>query len=578
MMEKLKRSPLLQKLGGESARKYLALGLVCLLLLGSLLAVPRSGSAAAPDSGESSVPTKAPEAPAPEPPMGLVPAAGLELLPGESLFGLCREGERAAALLLRRDQEALVWRGRLALLDPERSAAVEWVELEPLGELGSFTTLALTEGEIRLADRQGERCAAFDRSGRFLGLKDHPAMSQENLGWRNRLLGDDCFRKEAGWGEFTRSDSGPLNQAVIFYDETDRLHLIHEPYDRILDAEAHRLLTLRLGEGEGGELALLDLDATRCLDRLSLEDSEAAPEGWRTLDQALLGGDWALLALSRSREGETEQRLFFWYPRPEAGSPLEAELLTEQMLWDEIGLLQNRLTQAGLVLRVEQSPDPALIPASGPEAEAGCRTDASLFGQYWILSLLADFAEKLPPGMIPELSRELPGGGPTDLGALEIYIVRSIPGEASAFASLWAEPPVICFATEEFDPSQIPHEFMHIMDLRLSRWLESQGRSLEGEWAALSPDYAFEEALSQERRESLEGYFVSLYARTNSGEDRAECFRALFESEEPLAEQWWYAGKAGVQSKLLWLCQSLRAAFPSLQGVERASWEKLPPQ
>ena len=69
---------------------------------------------------------------------------------------------------------------------------------------------------------------------------------------------------------------------------------------------------------------------------------------------------------------------------------------------------------------------------------------------------------------------------------------------------------------------------------------------------------------------------MSWYARTDSAEDRAETFQQLFDSEEPVAEQWWYADKPGVQAKAAWLVENIRAAFPSVQAAERACWEKLP--
>lgn len=571
---------LLQKLSRFRMNKYWALGLVCVMIL--LCVLPALGGGApepVPASAETADTVPATEPPAPPEPAGLTEIAGLEMGPEESVFGLCRDGDSPAALLLRWDEDAQVWRSRLAELDPETASVRAVTELEPLGELLNLSRLALSETEICLVDPEQERCAAFDRGGRFLGLRDYPVMDPAHLGWRNRLLGEDCFRKEAGWAQLLRGDGGSLSRVVGFYDQADRLYAIEEPFDEILAADGHRLLTLRLEESAGPELALLDPEAGLCLDRLSLRPEGAPEEDWVNLEHALLGADWALLALSREERPEgTERGLCFWYPQAENSGPLETEVFSEQLLIDELEQLRQGLEAQGLELHLDEAPAPELTPVTGLELpENRCQTGASLFGQYRLLRQLTDFAEKLPAGMIREISAPLPGSE-GEAQPLQLWIVREIPGDAAAFANAWTEPPMLCFATQEYEPSHLAHEFMHVMDLRLSGWLDSQGRSLEAEWLALSPEWAFQEGLSQEQNDALAGYFVSWYARSSAAEDRAETFQALFDSPEPAAEQWWYRDNPGVQAKARWLCQMLRAAFPSVQAVERAWWEKLPPE
>ena len=579
MLQKLKlllKQPIIQKLALPRLRKLWALGLVCVLLALSVLVsagggrtpepTPPSGTAEAPETAPT---VPATEPPAPEEPAELQAVKGLEPLPGESVSGLCRDGDGAAVFLTRWDDEAQVWRIRMLRLDPRTAVVTEELALEPIGESASFAVPELNDTEIRFVDRDSERCAAFDRSGRFLGLKDHPVMSREHLGWRNVLLSDGCFYKQRAWAEFTRSDSGELNRAVAFYDEKSCVHLVGEAYDLIRDVDGHRLLTVRFCGDGSEELALLDLDAKRCVDRLALELGESA--------DGLLGPDWALLSLTQVDEAATGYRICFWYPEAGQETPLETETLTEQALSDGVDVLRQRLEAQGLVLRLDEAPAVEQTPTTGlPVYESRCETGASLFGQYWILTELDAFVQKLPAGMIRELTAA-PGQAPAEANGLQVFIVRNIPGDSSAFANAWMEPTMICFATEEFNPTHLAHEFMHIMDRRLQGYLTAQRQDLESAWRRLSPDYAYEPGLSQEQSDALEAYFVSWYARTDGAEDRAETFQRLFDSEEPLAEQWWYKDKPGVQEKVRWLSETLRAAFPSVQAVERACWEKLPP-
>lgn len=583
MIEKLKALPLLQKLRTLRMNKYWALGLVAALLLGSLLIAPGGRELPEPipessDTVPATAATAQTEPPAPPAaPTGLRAVEGLELLPEESVEGVCLDGDGAAVLLTRWDEDAQVWRDRLVELDPAACAVVSVTQMEPYGERLNGALLELTKGEICYVDPEQERCLAFDRQGRFLGLRDHPVMSRENLGWRNRLLGQDCLRKEAGWAELNRGDSGELNRVVAFYDETDRLHVVGEPYDQIQAVLGHRLLTLALPEGGGQDLALLDLDQNLCLDQLALRAEDWPGAEWINLDASALGEDWALLSLSWEGQ-EMGRSLCFWYPDSGNAAPIQAEALTEQNLVDEIGVLEGRLAAEGILLHLDQAPDPDMTPTTGLSvAQNACETGASLFGQFWILNQLADFVEKLPAGMVREMTSGFPGGDPADRDGLHIYIVRNIPGDAAAFASAWTEPMLICFATEEFSQTHLAHEFMHVMDFRLSQYLYSVRRDLEEEWWALSPNYAYNTELTPEEDEALQDYFVSWYARTNSAEDRAESFQQLFDAQPPLEEAWWW-GKAGVRAKLAYLAENLRAAFPSVQATEQAWWEKLPAQ
>ena len=572
-LEKLKSLPALQALKKLRMNRGVALGLVCLLLALALLIRPGTRElpperTEATGTAPVTEPPESTEPPEPSAPSGLVELEGLQVRPDESVSGLCLDGDGAAVFLTRWDDDAQVWHIRMVSLDPATASVTGEVALEPMGDSASYSMPVLTDTEIRFVDPDSERCAAFDRSGRFLGLKDHPVMDREHLGWRNRLIGDDSVYKTWRWAEFSHDDGGRLSRMVAFYDEKDCVHLVGEPYDLIRDVNGHRMLTLRYGEDAAGELALLDLDASVCLDRLELDPDESV--------DCLLGPDWVLLDRSRIGDGNSEHRICFWYPEEGRQSPIETELLTEQAITDEIGFLCRQLEAQGIILHLDEAPATELTPTTGLSVlENNCETGASLFGQYWVLTELAAFAEKLPEGMIRELTAE-PGSDPADAESLEIYIVRRIPGDAAAFANGWSSPAMICFATEEFNRTHLAHEFMHVIDLRLTRYLQSQRRDMEREWMALSPDWAYEPDLSQEQSDELEACFVSWYARTNSAEDRAESFQALFDSEEPVAEQWWCVNKPGVLAKVRWLADNIRAAFPSVQAVEKAWWEKLP--
>ena len=566
-------------------KKLIALLAVCALLALCLVFPLRGASPASPAETETAAPpvtTEAPTVPttteAPPPaPVGLVEVTGLELSEEDGFFGLYAAEGMGYVLLCRWDAQAQVLRYRLAALDPATAAAVSVTALDPFPEALNPTDLAITGTELLLIDEYGERCAAFDRDGRFLGLRDYPTMGRENLGWQNRLLNDDCFRKEQTYASFTDGTGAEFSQLVAFYDEADRIHALKEPCDELSAVAGHRLLTRNHREDGGLSCVLSDLDAALRLGEILLHPSDVAGARWVEPCGAAIGEDWVLLAAGWCGDTETRTfRVLFWYPDPAEEAPLEQEILDEPFFTERIAALKAELEALGLTLHLDEAPAPEQTPTTGlAVSESVCDVGASLFGQYRILAGLKAFADKLPADFLRELYSGMPDSD-TDRDSLHVYLVRNIPGDASAFANAWMEPMMVCFATEEYLPSQLPHEFMHLIDYRLNQYNARVGRDLENEWSRLSPWWAYDSWLTDKQQQEVEGYFVSLYARTNSTEDRAETFQALFDSEEPVSEQWWYAEHPGVQAKAAYLVKAIRAAFPSVQAVEAACWEKLP--
>lgn len=522
------------------------------------------------------------EPPAPPRPTGLVEVTGLEPMEGEMICAAVPDGAGAALLLQRWDQGAQRTRYRVCFPDPETAAVTASAELafpedwDPAEQLLGLSGLKVTETELRLLDEYNERCAVFDRKGRFMRLEDWPVMDREHLGWQNFLLGNDVFWKDPALAH-CRSDlrEAPFS-ALGFYDEADRIHLLEGyAFDDFPACLGHRVLAVENQiQEEARRFSLLDLDRSLVLDRLILPDQDE--EGrWQNPCGHVLGPDWVLLALTESGESGETPKLLFWYPEEGREEALEEKILTTETLTQALETLCADLEAQGLHILLDTAPPTELTPTTGlAEPESTCETGCSLFGEYRILSQLKTFVEKLPKGFVRELYANLPGEDSPSWETLNIYLVRSIPGDAAGFASSWTEDLLICFATEEFSPSHLAHEFMHIMDVRLEHWLWSQNRDLEGEWWDLSPDFAYDTELTQEQEEEIAGCFVSWYARTSSNEDRAETFQFLFDREEPLEDCWWYKENPGVRKKVQVLTDLIREAFPSVREAEAVWWER----
>ena len=336
--------------------------LICLLLAGCTPDPPSPASSAAAFTAS----TEAPATEAPEPkPVGLVEVTGLEIGEDEGVFGLCCADGLGYIMLQRWDQQAGTSRYRLVTLDPETASVTAEAELDSVPQDAGYDRMKITEGEILLIDEYDERCAVYDRAGTFLGFRDYPVMSREHRGWQNRLLKDDCFWKDTDFASCTDSRGGELSRLVAFYDETDRIHALQEPYENVAAVAGHRVLTRSYGE-DSLSYVLWDFDAELRLGEAVLTASQVEGARWVNPWGAAIGEDWVLLGAEWSGEAAVigpedppparTHRLLFWYPDPEAQRPLEQEIWTEERFNEGIAALKTELEALGLTLRLDEAP------------------------------------------------------------------------------------------------------------------------------------------------------------------------------------------------------------------------------
>lgn len=192
--------------------------------------------------------------------------------------------------------------------------------------------------------------------------------------------------------------------------------------------------------------------------------------------------------------------------------------------------------------------------------------DSDLLGIYRTLWQIEDFFRKLPEGFVNEICNDVPGAEDWGTRAIQIYIVRDIPGNTVAYACAWDRDMRLCFAINGFGVIGVAHEFMHLFDFRLSH----VDPDFMSDWEALTPEWAS----SSDDAALLDCYYVTDYAHSHPAEDRAEVFMLLFNCSCPLEEAWWYRDRPGVQEKVDFLISALRSAFPSVWYADRVWWEK----
>ncbi len=152
---------------------------------------------------------------------------------------------------------------------------------------------------------------------------------------------------------------------------------------------------------------------------------------------------------------------------------------------------------------------------------------------------------------------------------LNIYLSGSING-IDAYTDDFSETFELMFSFTGFTKDVVFHEFMHLIDNRIQSHYDDTNRDFFAEWEALNPE-GFE-YLEGEDGDLNENYFVSTYAMTNSGEDLAETFEALYQAYEN-EDYNSINNYDGVHKKAELLVNAIRDSFPSMKDAKDVCWE-----
>lgn len=595
--------------------KVLSLILILALLLTGCAAVPSQEQPTAPaESGSTPADTeKAPDPTALAEPEGLTPGlyviAVYEPSPGEIVSSMAVSGSEAVLLLTDfgpGGEFAEDGPGECAqyfqFADLEQGCLTERVEIEVTENGDLYQVRYADDGRLLLENPWMETAALYDHAGTLLETVPHEPDSYDwppfahslMTSWFSAQNDCACFHCNVG--------SEILYSAYTFAEEPDALYLVDGGFDTFFGSDGRRLLEMNYEENGDLLYRVLDLEAGAVLDTLTIpKDAPPALADYTYLntEAALLceGGvllrvGWSQFDPERFENGEygegeelspkQEERLYFWKLADNA-SPIEVRRVTASDLEAENEAMVQRIAadyQIQVLLDTAPEDDtPPLMEYDDPEEykDAHLILGVELFAAYDLLRQLEVFLQSLPVGFTRDMQTDFPEPwdeyGMTGFDGFDIYVVKEIPGGSAAYANGWGERLLICLATDEFSYSTLPHEFMHLIERRIHAWYESQNESFWGVWDTLNPE-DFYYAVGQDDTDLPYDWFVSRYAMTDSMEDRAETFQYLFTSTEPLKEAWWYADSPHVQAKVALLCEAIRNAYPSVQAVERACWEK----
>ncbi|MDE5671655.1 MAG: hypothetical protein K2I14_09400 [Eubacterium sp.] len=157
---------------------------------------------------------------------------------------------------------------------------------------------------------------------------------------------------------------------------------------------------------------------------------------------------------------------------------------------------------------------------------------------------------------------------------IKMNIVKRIEG-ISAYAVDFNEDMMIVFGYDDFCKGVFFHEFMHLIDNRISDfYTENYHSDFYDEWCRLNPkdfEYIGDEYRNIDFKDYKE-YFISDYAVSDMAEDAADTFRYLCENTQTDEKDKY---SENVNKKIELLCKAIRSAYPSAANEDELYWEKL---
>ncbi|MBR5742588.1 MAG: hypothetical protein IKX85_02215, partial [Clostridia bacterium] len=375
-------------------------------------------------------------------------------------------------------------------------------------------------------------------------------------------------------------DRGKNISAFSFLDDPSAVYLFENEYRSVSAGSGRNVVCTRYGSGDVPlSFRVFDFDA------MTVKDTADIPRIFSDGDVSYndravhLQEDCALITAQAFRYSETDgggdcvELVYLWRFDPEHEEPLALERNTEFALWRKNQLLKDEiLKEYEITLHLNEAPpeDYTTWDDSGPgdPVPSVCVTGAPELDIYRLQLTLKGFLETLPAGFTHEMYTDYPGTA-ANHRSFDIYLVKEIPGSAAAFASGFSrEQFLICFAADEFYESHLPHEFMHLIEVRVHAFEESEGRSFWEEWDALNPAefYYNSDEFDPE-------YFPTWYAMTDSMEDRADTFMTIYQHALSPGEPDPFADYPHLKAKAELLLASIRAAYPSAAAAEKLFWE-----
>ena len=352
------------------------------------------------------------------------------------------------------------------------------------------------------------------------------------------------------------------NYYFVLYTNPDQVYVFNGEDENIDAVDNGKLFTTELTYSESNNnwdntLYVKDLENALCINSTQLE---TAPEGlFIDILESALSDKYVCFVERISNDqtsgGKTVPYLWKYTESPKNEAFEVTSMTEEEIVADNERIISEIKAKYGVNVLVNKEPK------FGFEVELG----VSPLQANSVLTALSSCLELFPENFIKEIYQDA-----EYINGFDIHIVDNVDG-ATAFANDFTDPYEIVFGYHGFEKSVVVHELMHLIDNRIQTYYDDNNMDFYSEWWKLNPDgfeYYFEED-----HDSNEEYFVSHYAMTNVSEDLADTFQAMYNAYAENGD-FRFNEYEHVNKKAALICEAIRKAFPCMENVDEAFWEK----
>ena len=412
------------------------------------------------------------------------------------------------------------------------------------------------ENEIIVFDAGEDTAITYDLDLNQTGTTDYT--NEYDLEIDSSFINDSF----AMFDTYAYSYEGNSSYYFVFYDEADKIYVFNGEDETICDVDNRILFTAESEHLESGDkwdttLYVKDIENALCINNIRLESTSSGL--FSDVIESAVSEKYVCFIerISNDQTGGAKSVPYLWkYTETPVNEAIDVKSMTEKDILDDnsriIGEIESKYSVNVLVNKEPRFGYPVELDAAPLQVNS-------------VLTALSTCLDLFPENFIQEIYQDA-----EYVEAFNIYIVDNIDG-ATAFANDFTDTYEIVFGYHGFTKSVVVHELMHLIDNRIQTYYDDNNMDFYGEWWELNPDgfeYYFEED-----HDSNEEYFISHYAMTNVAEDLADTFQAMYNAYAENGD-YRFDEYEHVNKKAALICEAIRKAFPCMENVDEAFWEK----
>lgn len=414
------------------------------------------------------------------------------------------------------------------------------------------------ENEIIIYDDTSEKAVAYDLGLNKTGNADYiPDFNTDDIPKSDLFTDNFDFKNNFA---VSRSENKTV---CVFYDEPETFYVNDNDNSAFIDEYNKKILKLRYTDNDSVVMISVD-DYKNGVSSNTLKFNEINNLSVN-IQFGKLSDKYAVFILTNSNErtGGAVSIPYIWkYNEDSKSNKINLSVKTKEDFDKDNKNIIKKINDA---YSIEVKVDEVIEDYWFNETEYGVNA-------LQLNSILTDIDKYLalfPDGFVNEIySYNQQSNG------IKMNIVKRIEG-ISAYAVDFNEDMIIVYGYDDFCKGVFFHEFMHLIDNRISDfYTENYNSDFYDEWRRLNPkdfEYIGDEYKNIDFGD-YEEYFISNYAVSDMTEDTADTFRYLCENTQTDKKE---KHSNNVSKKIELLCKAIRSAYPSAANENELYWESL---